>query len=328
MFPQKAWFFNNGNPIELDADRNGNKDVPNFYGGFQRGVSKIALPQNAYSQQRAAIGGDPTDTSSVSNREIRDSLHIHGGNPNDPPPTGVYVPNRDGGVSGGIYVQGNAKLVTLSLDSNGNQVYTIKDANNVTCTITLDRAHNQTIVSGGQNPGTYSGIPRGIIYTQGEITDLKGPDRVNGVPPPAIEGENQLLLVAKNDIIIQRDITYEDYDNGKNILGIYSTSGNVRIGTSAPNELCIDAFVMASSYQKVFTVDNYWSGNYRGQVHLRGGVVQNYYGPFGTFNTYGKLTGYGRDFRYDRRGFEPPYYPLTRVFEVDEPIPQVIVWRE
>jgi hypothetical protein len=61
-------------------------------------------------------------------------------------------------------------------------------------------------------------------------------------------------------------------------------------------------------------------------VHLRGGVVQNYYGAFGTFGS--NMTGYGRDFRYDNRGFIPPYYPVSTQYSVDAPVPQVLAWRE
>jgi len=86
--------------------------------------------------------------------------------------------------------------------------------------------------------------------------------------------------------------------------------------------------VFAAGYKGAFTVDNYDHGSYRGQVHLRGGAVQRYYGPFGTFSNYGAQTGYGRDFKYDRRGLTPPYYPLTGVFKVDQPVPHPTSWRE
>ena len=85
---------------------------------------------------------------------------------------------------------------------------------------------------------------------------------------------------------------------------------------------------MASGTKKVFTVDDYWSGSYRGQVHLRGGVVQDRYGAFGTFGGGGSMTGYGRDFQYDRRGRVPPFFPALSTFFADQPVPRVLVWRE
>jgi hypothetical protein len=51
-------------------------------------------------------------------------------------------------------------------------------------------------------------------------------------------------------------------------------------------------------------------------VRLLGGLVEEYYGPFGTFSaaTGQCQTGYGREFVYDRRmgrGFSPPFFPTT-----------------
>lgn len=323
---QNAWYYNNGYPLELNADRNGTTDVPNFYGGFTRGVPEVELPPNAFSQQRAALGGDASNTSTVTNLEIRRSLGLDTTQAT-PPPTGIYIPHSDSNITGGIYIQSNVNQALLNISSN-KQVYTIKDANNNTCTITLDRSRNETTVTGGQNPGTYTGLPRGIIYDEGQISDLRGPDRSGRNVPPAIDDQNQLSIVAKNDVIIQRDITYEDYRRGQNVLSIFSSTGDIRIGTSAPNDMNLDAFVMAAASGKVFAVDNYNQGSYRGVLHLRGGVVQNYYGAFGTFGRSGPLTGYGRDFQYDSRGFVPPYYPIVLQYTVDAPAPQVLAWRE
>src|SRR5206468_1556923 len=55
----KAWYYNKGNPVEKAANANGTIDVPNFFGGFQRGAASVPLPTNSYSQQNAAIGGNP-----------------------------------------------------------------------------------------------------------------------------------------------------------------------------------------------------------------------------------------------------------------------------
>ncbi len=53
--PASASYYNNGYPIDLDADRNGTRDVPNFYGGFDRSVAPIPLPSNSFCQERAAL---------------------------------------------------------------------------------------------------------------------------------------------------------------------------------------------------------------------------------------------------------------------------------
>jgi hypothetical protein len=325
---QKAWFYNNGNPRNLNADRNGTIDVPNFYGGFDRAADRIDLPTNSYGQERAALGLNPSDTSPVTNADRKNALGL-GGNPNDPPTSGIYVPHSGATLTGGIYVYGEAKAVNLSVGVQGEQVYQITNASNQTSTVTVFEALNQTTVVDhlGQTI-VYTGTPRGCLYTVGRVTSLGGPTRVNGVSPPALQRGTQLLIAATQDIVIQKDLTYENYDDGENVLGVYSSGGDVRIGTSAPSDLRMDGYLMAAATGKSVTVDNYSQGAYRGQVHLRGGMVSNYYGAFGTFAQNGTLTGYGRDFRYDRRGYVPPYYPGTNLFHTDTPIPHLVAWRE
>lgn len=324
----KAWYYNNGSNVELSADRNGSIDVPNFYGGLRRSDSPIALPTNSFGQERAAIGGNPGDTSAPTNAEINAALGTNSGSPALPPPNGVYVPNSGGWVTGGIFTQGDVNEMTMSPGGAGIQVITITDASNVVTTVTVNTTSQTTTVARGASTSTYNGVPRGCNYVKGAVNSIHGPARNgSGVVQSAIIPDFQMSVVTTGDCVIQGDIKYEDYDNSSSVLGLFSSGGNVRIGASAPNELNVDAYVMAAANNKVFTVDGYNSGAYRGQVHLRGGMVTNYYGAFGTFGSNGQ-TGYGRDFRYDRRGYVPPYYPLTSRYSPDQPLPQVLAWRE
>ncbi len=325
--PQKAVYYNRGWPIELDADRNGNRDVPNFYGGFMRGVDEIPLPSNSFSQERAALGYAPGDTTPVTLSERKAALGLDPYDPS-PIPAGIYLPNDGSSVTGGIYVVGDADNMRLYIDENGFQNYEMTDQNGITKRIVLDKVNSVTKVYAGSDSTIYTGLPRGMIYTTGDINHLGGPARVDGSPPPALDDETQVTITAEGDIVIDRDITYEAYEASESVLGIYSSDGDVRISTSAPDELLLDAFIMAIGEDGCFTVDNFRYRHYSGQVHLRGGVVQRYYGPFGTFSPWWGMTGFGRDFRYDRRGFTPPYYPLTPVFRVDQPVPHPISWRE
>jgi hypothetical protein len=68
----------------------------------------------------------------------------------------------------------------------------------------------------------------------------------------------------------------------------------------------------------VFCVDNYNSGATRGNANLFGGVITDYYGTFGTFDSSGALThGYARNFVYDARVLDdkiPPYFPKMDTF--------------
>jgi Tfp pilus assembly protein PilX len=321
-----AWYYNNGNPKQSNGKRNGNRDVPNFYGGFEMDAPVIDLPANSFSQERAALGGNAGNTTTVTNSEIRDALGLPSGS--TAPPNGVYLPNSGGAVTGGIYVAGNAKAVVMSV-SGQSQVVRITDANNLVTTVTIDHSNGTTLVAPPAGfPYTLTGVPRGVLYTKGTVSSLKGPNRSGGTIPPAIASDQQLSVVSTGDIVVQGDLSYQDYENGQNVLGMFSSGGSVRIGSSAPNDVRVDAYVLASATNKVFTVDNYNSGSYRGTVRLRGGMVTNFYGAFGTFSSNGSMTGYGRDFRYDRRGYIPPYYPLTQRFVPDQPQPQVVSWRE
>jgi hypothetical protein len=70
-------------------------------------------------------------------------------------------------------------------------------------------------------------------------------------------------------------------------------------------------------------VENYNTGAPKGHVHLIGGIIEEYYGAFGTSDPSTGLpsTGYGRDFKYDRRmsrGFTPPYFPTTPLFIIGQ----------
>lgn len=324
-----AWYYNNGNNVELNADRNGNTDVPNFYGGFHRSEPSISLPTNSFSQERAAIGGNPADTSQPSNAEVNAALGTNVTNPSNKPPDGVYLPNSGGALTGGIYTVGDLSDMYLVAATANQQIIRYTDAagNHTDVTINLDT--NTTSVQRASGTVTYTGVPRGCNYVKGKVNSLRGQSRTNaGVVQPAISSNFQMSIIATGDVIIRNDIAYQDYNNGENVLGIFSSGGDIRIGTDAPNELKLDAYVMAAATNKVFTVDNYNSGSYRGQVHLRGGMVTNYYGAFGTFSSNGSQTGYGRDFHYDRRGYVPPYYPLTSRYVPDQPEPQVLAWRE
>jgi hypothetical protein len=277
--------------------------------------------------ENAALGRNPSDTNPPSNSEINTALGLGAGG--SPPPTGVYLVHSGTAVSGGLYVQGNVDRMTASIDAMGRQVYAVRQVASTT-TITVDKGANSTRVAVGASITDYTGVPLGISYVKGMVSDLRGPDRVSGSPPPAIAQDTQMLLAATGDVVVQRDVTYQGYPNSQNVFGIYSSGGSVRVGTSAPDGMNLDAFVMATGGTGSFTVDSYSSGTPRGIFNLRGGMVENYYGPFGTFSSSTGLQthGYGRNFMYDRRGLIPPYYPVTNRFTANAPSARTLAWRE
>lgn len=328
-----AYFNNKGNPKHLAASNNGTIDVPDFYNGFYRNQPNVPLPTNAFSQKEASLGITQTGTDPT-NTEIRTALGLTG---STAPPNGIYVPNDGTSITGGLFVQGSLNTCKMWADTTSNyQWYQLTQGATVR-TIRVDRGNNETRVwnsasTGGAPNNTYTGVPNNsVLYVTGGISDLRGPDRSSGQVLPAIESQTKMLVAAEGDIVIQRDITCDNYYGNNNVLGIFTTDGAIRIGTGAPNDMNLDAFLMATDATGgEVKVDSYNSGSPRGTFHLRGGIVEQFYGPFFTFNstTGALLTGFARDFHYDKRGVIPPYYPTTIRFNTNMPTANTLSWKE
>ena len=329
----QAYFYNGGSPVQLNANNNGTTDVPNLYGGFNRNQGTVPLPTNSFSQQGAAVlastNSGTAPSNSLINKYITGGINTSGGTP----PNGIYL-NQLSGDLGGIYVQGSLDQCKMWADTVANRQWYQLQQGSTYRTIMVDMAANQTQVwnstnTAGAPANTYSDVPKGIMYVNGGISDLRGPDRSGSTVLPAIAEKTEMLITATNDVVIQRDVTMDSYANANNVLGIYSSGGSVRIGTGAPADCNLDAYVMATGSSGEFTVDSYGSGSPRGTFHLRGGMVASYYGGFFTFNTAGVLqTGYARDFHYDRRGLIPPYFPNTNRYTADTPTARTLAWKE
>lgn len=317
---QLARFYNNGSAVNLDADFNGIRDVPVFNETFTRDAGTITLSSSSQQSdmEDQALGGQTFSSD------------------------GIYVPNSGGNLTGGIYVRGDG-AVNMSMDAYNNAVYAVTQGG-TTKTITIDRANNTTTVVGTQTD-TYSGIPDGIddvgtlLYATGSITSVGG----------TVQEDTQMTVASAGDMIITNHIVYQDYtagsgtpgdvgyvpptaDGSTNLLGLVSWAGNVRIGTSAPNDISVHSTILAR--QGVFQVDNYSSGSPRGTATLLGGIISDDYGAFGTFNgaTGLQVSGYGRNFVYDERmetGSAPPYFPSLNTFVAfSNDIADKLVWQE
>jgi hypothetical protein len=284
-----ARFYNGGSSIELNADRNENLDVPTFGAGFERGVPNIPMPSTTVADRQ---------------REVALGLPLGSGAPAYP--DGVYPGANAETMTGGIYIRGDA-AITLSADSD-TAIYTITRLGPTT-TVTVNYAAEQTVVRVGGTSTTFTGVPNGMIFTDGSLTSLSG----------TVQRNSRVTVAATGDILITNHLRYEHYTAGtgsnppsaegtRNILGILSWNGNVRIGTMAPNDISVHATVMTPNGE--FRVDNHDSGAPRGIATILGGVIEDTYGAFGTFGA--RNTGYGRNFVYDTRmarGMAPPFFP-------------------
>ncbi len=312
----KARFYNEGASILLDADANGTKDVPIFDVGFTRGYSLINLP------------------STVTQNDLKTQAL---GTMSNPGSDGIYVPESDGALTGGILIKGDAG-VTMSVDASDNAVYTITQGS-TTKNITVNRTANQTTVQTvGGSTSTYTGLPDGVgnegtlIYSLDDITSFSG----------TVQKDSSVTVSAERDIVVSNNVRYEKYtasplsginpDTGTaadNMLGIIAWGGDVRIGTSAPNNVEIHGIIMAPHGE--FTVDSYDSGAPRGTATLLGGVITDFYGAFGQFSGTTPIHGYGRNFVYDPRvlnGKTPPYFPYLSGFTAqdDQHMDDRLIW--
>jgi hypothetical protein len=325
---------------------------------FTLGAPAVPLPQNPFSQEGVSIGRNPSDTSAVTTAQIASAIPELTGASSVP--QGVYVPVTDANgncrsddgeaMKGGVFVQGDVSNMTMSVSGN-TAVYTIVQQGNRTTTVTVDRANNQTTVNsnawltppaGGACPGappgpatrTFQGVPKGwqgpgdpnatMIFVNGNVQALSG----------TLQQNEQTTIAAAGSITIAGNIQYQTppnpsdpTSNPTNLLGLYASGGDIVIGPTAPNNVVIQAILMAgntsSGYNSSVYVQNYNSGSPRGNANLLGGLIEKYYGAFGTFNsgTGQQQTGYGRAFTYDTRtsrGFSPPYFPTTNTYLIGE----------
>ena len=330
-----ATFYNNGGtPVVVDANNNGSIDMPAFYGGYFRGQPTIALPANANDQQCVALGLTPSGGVAPTSSQINQALT---GSPTGSPVNKGYVVNNGTAVTGGLYVPGTAARVKVSADTADRiQYWQISvGANHVS--IEIDPANNRTRVwnkmgMGGSPDYQYTGVPNGVLFASGGIDNLTGPDRdLSGSVDPALTLNQKWLVASNGDVVINGDLTCQSFDLGTNVLGIWSAGGAVRIGSSAPDNVDVDAFVMAcGATNGEFRVDGHNSGSPRGAMTLRGGIVARFYGAFYTWDVNGNpVTGYTRNFHFDRRGIIPPWYPTSNTPLVPNvPSARTLAWKE
>lgn len=301
-----------------------NNANPIFNGGSQWGVPTVTLPTNNYSQQRAAFGGDFNNTTAPNNNEIRAGLGLGGG---AAVPTGVYIANNGtSNVTGGIYVQGTLDSLKLTRGSNGEQIYRFAQGGS-SYTLTVDYANRQTTLNGT----TYSGVPNGALFVAGAVNWLGGTSRTAAT----VAAQTQLTLATTGDILIKNDLIYEgaifkdsggviltdptlaeaipDIDpNATVTLGLFSSGGNVKLGTGAPDNINVHATIMASGTNKGFGAQDL-SVAAHGTVKLLGGIIEYQSQTIGVLGTGGVLKyGYSRRYWYDNRyatGFAPPFFP-------------------
>lgn len=327
-----AEFFDEG---FIDADDMNPDDVnPSYSNGFGTHAPYltevdwragfVGLPANNQNQEAAAASSGLRIGSDV--YELEMWAADASGNPLTPDGSGGYT-----GTSTYQYIR-----VQTSSWSSSSTLYRYTEGGN------LQRRSGSSWVNATSTPFN------GVVYVDGEVSRFKGPNRQPSWStnpnnaPPALASFAQITLAADEDIHITGDLKYEnppcsgvpvrnsdgsvtpatcDNLDAVNVLGVYTQEGDVLIGNNnwdssrnAPDNVAIHGVLMTSEGR--VEVEDFRNGGDRGAVNLMGGIIENFYGAFGTFNsaTGTQTSGYDRKFTYDQRmslGIEPPYFPTV-----------------
>ena len=290
------------------------------------GVDAIPTPTNALSQARISMGdyAGAGDLNPLTNLERRENLGLIENS--DPIQTGVYYAKSDGtgnegnnttDALGGIYVYGNASRMRMGQTGTHQWMWitqgsdtTAFDTNNATGVTTVHKPGGDTV--------TLDGEFNGLVFVDGTLYDLGG----NQSYDSSLDEETQLTVAAKGSIYLDDHITYEvdprDDPDTNNVLGLFSGENNVLVANDAPYEMTVHATIMATAGGKGFGVQDYATKSPSGNLNVLGGIIMNSYQAIGTFNQYGQVSGYRKNFVYDQRfldrSFAPPYFPVVQPY--------------
>jgi hypothetical protein len=136
----------------------------------------------------------------------------------------------------------------------------------------------------------------------------------------------KITIASNNDIVISNDLLFKErvddpdcFDDPYSItdsIGLVS-EGNIRIASGAPTNIEINGVLMALGTS--FYYDG-WKSIMKGDLTVHGSFIQKQRGPVGTFNSWGKQSGYTKDYIFDTRmsidnpnlgQALPPYFPTT-----------------
>jgi hypothetical protein len=323
-----AWV-NPVDPTDFSWEAYDAQTNPNFVVGYQGGVDPIPLPE--YREIT-----DPTDSKSLQRIAAGSEDLI-----NSPPDgNGAYVPDDGFNVTDGIWVKGDVDTLVLGIDSQENsQIIIIQNDINKTTTITTIETPvtigSTTYPSGttlrevndGVPPNdyyNYNGFHNGVLFVNGEIKNLRSTAGDGGVKGKLTIASDSTITIG-NDILYKTrvddpncfDVTEEDpYPNIPDSLGLVS-EGNIMVANGAPHDIEINAIMMALGTSFYYEG---WKHNLQGDLTVHGSFIQKQRGPVGTFSSWGKVSGYTKDYNFDTRmsinnpnlgEALPPYFPTT-----------------
>jgi hypothetical protein len=306
------------------------------------GTPTVPLPSNTDAERLAALAGTAA-----------------------PSQTGVVVPNSGGASIGGIYIHGDASQITFTtlidvLGLGSIQVITITQKGSLglplVTVITVDATQNVTTYLSTQttsllpiaNLAVYTGVPNGVIYSDGNIGAPSGSTYVgglsgtianNGVSGGTITHTSSWTVATAPTMTVAIDgnleyLTQRQASGGRPVaetsdsnftlnagtLGI--VSDNIEVGArttqlgSTPTTVQVDAALVALNTCEA--ADHAMTST--GTFVNNGIFVTEHAGSFGSISSGGSLlSGYTTTRYYDARikTSPPPAFPsFTGVYEV------------
>lgn len=271
---------------------------------------------------------------------------------------GVYISSADGTTiaGAGIYVQGDATDIQLLADTNGDQVYLIKQGTTTT-TVRTSYTNLTTTLSSGTTTRTYSGVftdksdpthpQNGVsLFVNGNILSLRGGK--NGTTTrPAVASNTRLTITSNRHITVTGDIKYANpvansdgtdvtgIGSIQNVLGLYTNDGNVYL---APNATFVTGPGLGLEINAAVVTFNGKTSNdaggIEGSIAYAAGVTAP--GSNDRWRLVGsrvqaKINNIGYSFRdiyFDKRfsggKFAPPFFPGTTYKLGPPPEPETI----
>lgn len=324
-----------------DAYDEDGSDFPGFMDEYELDVDNIPLPQyrnisdldDENSLQR--IAGGSWSKSDI--QALSDGVHI---------PSSTGIPGS--GVTGGIYIQGDANI-ELNVDGSAgaagpnSEISIVQGVNTTIITSVMEPivlpvgstlngaaaggttipANTTLLKEAGNTYTSYGGITNGLLFIDGSINSLHGDNH-----------RGKMTIASNESINVTDNIYYYDRDESLSIfddvieeiddsLGLIAAADFV-IDRNAPHNIEVDAIIMALNTS--FFYDG-WRDVLKGTLNLLGGLIQKERGPVGTHSAGTKITGYSKNYNYDIRmanpagGYLPPYFPTTGQYEK-------IYWKE
>lgn len=243
----------------------------------------------------------------------------------------------------------------LYADSNGDQVYVIKQGTTVS-TIRTSYANNTTTFSTTSKTVTYSGVfedksdpakvQNGVsLYVNGGINGLRGGKSGSSVKP-AIAAATRLTITALRDITVTGDIKYANpvaNSDGtpvsnlgalQNVLGLYTNDGNLNL---SPVTNYVAGPGLSLEINAAVVTFNAKTSNDNGEIE--GSIVYTGNSTPGTNDRWklvgsrvqSKINSIGynyRDLYFDTRfsggRYAPPFFPGTGYSLGPPPVPDTI----